>query len=213
MIILRSSCLLLLLFYSCKEKVKSEPNTSNDLKIVFTDTLSKSRLYNFKFGICSDKEELPLELILNRENSLINKKSNLVLIDDIKNVKQNLYGYFSKKGYKTKIFLIDKNSDYQNIMIIPEPTTISIKAFDKEVGNDINCISISFEIKENNVTTKEYFKFDKKSLTPYLEYFSKNISVGQSIDVEIKVHKNKEIYKINRHIEYQPLLHTSIILI
>ena len=157
MIILRISCLLLLLFFSCKENTKSQPNTSNDLKITFIDTLSKSKLYNFKFGICFEKEELPIDVIFNRESRLINKNNNFVMIGNIKSEKQDLYGFFSKKGYKTKKFLINKSSDYQIIMIVPEPTTISIKAFDKEVGNDINSISISFEIKENNVSTKEYF--------------------------------------------------------
>jgi hypothetical protein len=212
MTILRNSLVLILFFISCKENKKGE-SMSNDLNIVFRDTLSKIKLYDFKFGVFYENEELPIDFILNRESSLVNKKINSVLISNIKNKKENLYGYFSKKGYKTKKFLIDKSSNYQSVIIVPEDTTISIKAFDKEVCNDIDSISVRFEIKENNLITKEYYKFNRNDATSYLEYFSKNISLGQSIDVEIKVYKNNEVYKINKHIEYQPLLHTSIILI
>lgn len=213
MTILRSSCFLFLLFISCKEEKESKSYASNDLKIVFIDTLSKANLCAFRFGICSEKEELPLDFILNRENKLIDKKNAFVLVSNIRENKQNLYGYFVKKGYQTKKFLLNKKDNYQSISILPEPSVISIKALDKEISYEIDSINISFEIKKKDVINKEFYKFGKKDLTPNLEYFNRNINPGESIKINIEVFKNSEIYQMKRILDYHPWLNTSIVLI
>ncbi len=213
MTILRPNFILILLFFSCNKNKRIESQVNNELKIVFIDTLSNAKLKDFNFGTAYQGEELPMNVILTRNSHLIHKDNGFVSVSNINDNNQILYGYFFKKGYEVKKFIINKKLNYQKVIVRPEPTNISIKAYDNEVSNDIDSLNICFEIKKEDLSKTEFYTFDKKSLTPNLEYFNKNIEVGQSIEVKIKVFKGKEIYEIQKHIEYQPLLNSTIILI
>lgn|GEM_PF-4929240 len=215
MIILKSSVLLLL--YSCNKNNQS--NTSNtcnfkdSLSLTFVDPITNKKLYNFKFGISTNKEELPISEILNRNKNISIVHNGIVSIKKLSNENEIYYGNFVKKGYKFNRFPLSNNSCNQEVIIMPEASSIILKASDKYVASEIDSVDIVFEYKKPKYRNRELYKCRKSEIDSNLEYFNKYIEYNESVKLHIMVFEKGQFYEIIRFIEYEPWTNTVINLI
>lgn len=84
---------------------------------------------------------------------------------------------------------------------------------DKEVVSKIDSLNVIFEFKEKGSGFNEFFKFKKNDVNTNLEYFNRQINVGQTVKVKIKAFKGKRFYEIERNVKYMPWTDTVINLI
>lgn len=211
MIISRNNFFILssfLIIFSCSQqnKVHSNPIAEKDTVFVqFFSSIDSSLLTNFKFGVCSEQEELPLDYIYIKKCNINRKNQVVISRKSIRNYNistDSLWGYFEKNGYKSKRFIINRDSSNLKVSIDPLGSYYNIKVKDTSIVFD--SIKIELDIKIKNISNKKDIFVMKK-----VDIISDNILSGEILPNEkyfigIQVFINGTVSYKNAEFSYQP---------
>lgn len=205
---------VMILLLSCNDKndtnFKNEKNLplKDSLSFVFKDAFNSDTLMNYRFGVSSDKSELPLDYIFVKSDYItINKEKSNLFINKIKNFnksKDSLYGYFCKNGYRLKKFLITNSLNNKHIEIIPASSLLTFKAIDLDASKRIDSLHIDFNIV-NKESSKQIFYLKGIKGKKSLEYFNYRINPNEIININILVFTKNKSYRIKRIVNYIPI--------
>lgn len=200
--------------FSCNSKNNNNFENENNLPLkdslsfVFKDSFNSDTLMNYKFGVCSDKSELPLDYIFVKSDYIIiNKEKSKLYINKIKGFNKkndSLFGYFFKNGYLLKKFLITNSLNNNHIEITPASTLLTFKAIDLDVSKRIDSLYIDFDFV-NKESSKQTFHLKGIKGKKSLEYFNYRINPNETININILVFTKNQSYRIKRTVNHIPI--------
>jgi hypothetical protein len=197
---------------------------SDSVVFKFKSLIDNAVLYDFQFGVCSNKEELPLDYIFRKDsNKKVTQNSAVVYKRKMRNYKEDtdsLFGYFYKNGYFLKKFLIEKSKDNITEIIEPFPSHFTIKFIDSISYLHFDSLILILTIKKNydyrnihlnkNFPIVERFVFYRKDIGLKLELISHEIKPNEKIKIGVFIFRQNRKDCYSYYLKYQPWCNSII---
>jgi hypothetical protein len=216
------------------EYVECNKEYCDTVYIYFRDKYNDRILSHYRFGVNTNREELPIHYVFERDYFGEITSDSVVLIRHKVNrydpEKDKLYGYFSRGGYygtgEGGRFLIPNNVQKIVLDVTPTLSQVTFKAYDSEIDSIkyiINkekreeysqdyisrYVSSPYDIWQNK--TRTITKKDFKSRQDGLSVVSYTIYPNDYFKIDVIVYRKGKIdYQHYYEVKYQPWTETVI---